>query len=120
MSDRHPLAGKRFLTAQMIASQPLVLYAADQMDQGLLASLRPLLEHEPQVAHRAASTLGVLALVAAGLGIALVPDPMLQLAIPNLIYKPLKGMPISANLLLVSRREESSGAVNAYLTLARE
>ncbi|MRW94657.1 LysR family transcriptional regulator [Duganella sp. FT80W] len=120
LSDTHPLAARRELTAKMIATQPLVLYAANQMDEALLAALRPLLAQEPKVAHRAATTLGVLALVTAGLGIALVPDPMEQLRLPNIVYKPLRGLKLSANLVLVSRRQEASGAVLAYLALARQ
>lgn len=91
ISDSHPLAGKRALTAKMIAAHPLVLYAAKQSDNGLLAALRPMLEREPQVAHRAATTLGVQALVTAGLGIALVPEHMAQMmaACDENLFRPI-------------------------------
>ena len=119
LSDQHPLARKRYLTAKMIATQPLVLYAADRMDEALLSALRPLMDREPNVAHRAATTLGVMALVTAGLGIALVPESMEKMMLPDLVYNPLHGIDLSVDLLLISRRQEASGAVNAYLVLAR-
>jgi len=64
--------------------------------------------------------LSVLALAAAGLGVALVPAPIDQVTIPNLIYRPIVETDMSADLLLFSRANETGGAVLAFLALARD
>ena len=115
LSDDHALARRKSVAAANIRGEPFILYAADGLDQGQLSVLRELLGGEPRVAHRVGSTLTVLALAAAGLGIALVPAPLGQLSIPNITYRPLAGAARPSPLLLLSRAQESSGAVNAFL-----
>ena len=119
MADDHPLASQECLTLAMLADQPLIFYASNDAEDRLVNILQQLLGSEPNVAHRTASTLSVLALAAAGLGLALVPVPLTQVSIPGLVYKALDAPELSARLLLLSRREESSGAVLAFLGLAR-
>ena len=80
--------------------------------------LRQLFGHEPNVAYRVGNTLGVLALAAAGLGLALVPAPVKAVVLPDLIYKKLDAPSLKADLQLISRRQEKSGAVIAFLNLA--
>jgi len=62
--------------------------------------------------------LSALGLVSSGLGLAVVPDSMKNLAIPNLIFRPLKESIQSAELMLVSRSQETSGAVRAFVQVA--
>jgi DNA-binding transcriptional LysR family regulator len=61
----------------------------------------------------------VLALAAAGLGVALVPAPSNKVAIPHLTYRPVAKTDIVADLVLLSRANETEGAVRAFLSLAR-
>ncbi len=119
VGDSHPLAKEPSLTAEMLARSAMVLYATSPADDTLLSAFRSVLGHDPIVGHRAATSLGVLALVAAGLGVALVPETTTTLAWPHVCYKPLCDVPLSARLLIVSRTCETNGAVNAFLTLAR-
>ena len=116
----HELAGKRRLTARMLASVPLIAYAAKDADESLVHALRQVLDSPPKVAYQAANTLSVLALVASGLGLALVPAPIAQIALPGVVYKPLDLPGPSMDLMRISRVDESSGAVRAFLTLARQ
>ena len=51
---------------------------------------------------------------------ALVPEPLLQVHIPGVAYRRLGGMEPQADLLLVSRNEETGGAVRAFLGIARQ
>jgi len=115
LSDDHVLARRKNVKIAHINEQRFILYAADGQDQGQLGVLRELLGREPRVAHRVANTLTVLAMVAAGLGIALVPAPLGQVNIPNITYRPLIGVERHSQLLLLSRRRENNGAVNAFL-----
>jgi DNA-binding transcriptional LysR family regulator len=115
----HPLARRKVLPSKLLVSEPFIAYAADDADAGLATVLRELLGCEPNIVHRAANTLTVLALAAAGLGIALIPAPLETLTVPNIVYRRLTGSRLTSTLLLLSRVQETSGAVQAYLNLAR-
>lgn len=119
MPDSHPLVDARPLQVSMLGAEPLIVYAAHGADENMLGGLRRALGREPKV-HRTSSTLSVLALVAAGMGVALVPEPLLQVHIPGVAYRRLDGMEPQADLLLVSRNEETGGAVRAFLGIARQ
>lgn len=119
MERSHRLATEPLLTAAMLRDEPMILYAADPHDLSLENSLREALGGSLKVAHRAANSLTVLALAAAGLGLALVPEPLVQVALAQLVYKPLAIAGMHTELSMLSRPDETSGAVNAYLALAR-
>jgi DNA-binding transcriptional LysR family regulator len=116
----HVLASKKRLTVRMLSTTPLILYAAQDADESLVHALRQVLDSPPKVSYQAASTLSVLALVASGLGVALVPAPIAQITLPGVVYKPLDVPGLSMDLVRISRVDESSGAVRAFLTLARQ
>ena len=120
MSVDHPLKDKKVLTPAMLAQEPFIFYDQQGSDDKLHQSLRRVLGTEPQIAYRANTTLSVLALVAAGFGIALVPEPLTQLAIPGVVYKKFNEKALSANLMLLSRTEETNATVKAFLALVRE
>lgn len=116
----HELAGRKRLNPRMLESAPLIVYAAQDADESLVHALRQVLDSPPEVTYQAASTLSVLALVASGLGIALVPEPIAQITLPGVVYKPLDLPGLSMDLMRISRVDESSGAVRTFLTLARQ
>lgn len=118
LSDEHPLAEHSQFTVEMLAGQPLILYDAHDTHENLYLLLSQQLQNRLQIAHRSDSTLSVLAHAAAGLGLALVPAPLQQVNIPGLVYRRLNAPAFTANLLLISRDEETSGAVKAFLSLA--
>ncbi|KIY42655.1 LysR family transcriptional regulator [Pseudomonas sp. 10-1B] len=118
MPDSHPLIDVSPFEVAMLGSESLIVYAAHGADENMLRSLRRALGREPKV-HRTGSTLSVLALVAAGMGVALVPEPLAQVSIPGVAYRRLDGVEQQADLLLVSRNGESNGAVRAFLGIAR-
>ena len=119
MPEDHPLAGQHPLQVPMLGNEPLIVYAAHGADEHMLAALRLVLGREPKVL-RTVSTLSVLAFVASGLGVALVPTPLMNMAIPGLIYRTLDDAQPRADLLLISRVDETNGAVRAFLKVARD
>lgn len=116
LADDHPLARHPAITLAMLADQPLVLYEAHDANERLSMLLRQALGERLNIAQRTGSSLNVLAIAAAGFGVALVPKPLQQVCIPGLTYRALNAPEITANLMLVSRLHESSAAVNAWLT----
>ncbi|GDX03899.1 LysR substrate-binding domain-containing protein [Buttiauxella sp. A111] len=120
MCSDHPLVAENKLTIDMLAHEPLILYSVDDVESHLVAGLHNLLGNKLHIAYRISSTLSVLAMAGAGLGIALVPAPLVQVAIPGIVYRVLDAPELSANLMMVSRINESSGAVLAYLGQVRK
>ncbi|MGB7802819.1 LysR substrate-binding domain-containing protein [Buttiauxella sp.] len=120
MSSEHRFADKEILTVDMLAHEPLIMYAINDADSQLDRQLQKLLGDSLHIAYRISSSLSVLAMAGAGLGIALVPAPLAQVAIPGVIYRVLDSKELAANLMMVSRKEEPSAAVIAYLNHTRK
>ena len=118
MTDDHPLAGHACITVEMLAEQPLILYDAHDTHEQVYLMFAQKLGDSFRVAHRSASTLSVLAIAAAGLGLALIPAPVQQVNIPGLLYRRLDAPEMMANLVIISRVAEPSNAVTAYLEMA--
>lgn len=117
MGARHPLAARRSLRVSDLLEQPFIVYAGDG-DEGQLPLLCQLLGGEPRIAYKVGSTMSVLALAAAGLGLALVPTPLRKLALPNLVYRRLaERSPLVSELAAISRTGDEWGAVRRYLDL---
>ncbi|AYN26035.1 MULTISPECIES: LysR substrate-binding domain-containing protein [Buttiauxella] len=119
MSSDHKLAAKESLTIDMLAHEPLIMYSINDVDSHLDRQLQRLLGDSLNIAWRISSSLSVLAMAGAGLGIALVPAPLAQVAIPGVVYRLLDAPDLSANLMMVSRKHEPSAAVLAYLNHTR-
>nr|WP_264160524.1 hypothetical protein [Burkholderia sp. AU33545] len=93
-----------------MADEPFIFYAADGDDEGRLAILRRVLGRAPRIVHKVSSTLSVLAVAGAGLGVALVPAP-------NIVYRKLAGNVPGAELVVLCRIGGEWGAVQQYLAM---
>ncbi|VWD43057.1 LysR family transcriptional regulator [Burkholderia lata] len=120
MNDRHALAKQRSVSVAALADEPFIFYAADGDDEGQLAILRQVLGKTPRIAHKVSSTLSVLALTGAGLGVALVPSPLSRIAAPNIVYRKLAGGVPGSELVAISRVGAEWGAVRQYLVMLGE
>lgn len=120
MSGDHRFADKESLTVDLLANEPLIMYSVNDVDSQLDKQLHKLLGNSLNIAYRISSSLSVLAMAGAGLGIALVPAPLAQVAIPGVVYRVLDSKELAANLMMVSRKGESSAAVLAYLNHTRK
>ncbi|MDR3438758.1 LysR substrate-binding domain-containing protein [Telmatospirillum sp.] len=119
MAADNPLSDEASLTSAGLADERFILYAAHGADVGQLIVLRQLLGREPRIVHRVANTLTVLTMVAAGLGLALVPGPIGAVGIDNITYRPLADFDLPSELVLLSRASETSCAVKAFVEMAR-
>lgn len=118
LADDHPLACQPRLTVAMLAAEPLIFYDTQGADESLYTALTTLLGQPPDVAHCSSSSLSVLALAAAGQGLALVPEPLMNICVPGVVYRPLDAPALAANLMLISKQKENNGAVAAFLKIA--
>jgi DNA-binding transcriptional LysR family regulator len=119
MRSSHPLMGGAAVSAKSLRGEAFVVYAAHATDDGQVRILRQLLGEEPRVLHHVPNTLTVLTLVAAGMGLALVPGSLETVNVPNIAYRPLADFPVRCDLVLVSRRNEPSPAVRRFIEIAR-
>jgi DNA-binding transcriptional LysR family regulator len=116
MAIDHRLAKRARVSLKALATEQIIAFSSDDGDAGLV-NLRERLGVTVEPAFRVSSTLSVLALAAAGMGVALVPRSVEQVQLPGLTYRPVSGT-AAADLLLIRRTDESSGAVLAFHALA--
>ncbi|MGA2056570.1 MAG: LysR substrate-binding domain-containing protein [Bradyrhizobium sp.] len=74
----------------------------------------------PQVRQRAGQFVALAGMVAGGLGVAFVPDSLRHLQIPEVVYRPLDGVPERSTLAVVFRKSERAPAVTAFLDQMRK
>ena len=114
-ADDHPLASHTCISPEQLAGEALILYEAHDIHERLFLLLKERMGDRLNIAQHSSSTLSVLAIAAAGLGVALIPAPLEQVHIPGLTYRPLDDIELSANLMLISREQEPSEAVKAFI-----
>ncbi|MDT8700246.1 LysR substrate-binding domain-containing protein [Kluyvera ascorbata] len=118
-ADDHPLASHTRISPEQLAGEALILYEAHDIHERLFLLLKERMGDRLNIAQHSSSTLSVLAIAAAGLGVALIPAPLEQVHIPGLTYRPLDDIELSANLMLISRGLEPSAAVKAFIRGAK-
>ena len=69
----------------------------------------------PDIVHRSPQFTSIVSLVAAGLGVAVVPDSIRFLAVPGVVYRPLAGVAVTANISLVHQDSRESPALDQFL-----
>jgi DNA-binding transcriptional LysR family regulator len=119
MRSNHRLIEKSAISPKDLRGEAFVVYAAHAADEGPVRLLRQVLGEEPRVLHHVQNTLTVLTLAAAGVGLALVPGSLQTVNIPNITYRRLINCSLQSDLVLVSRRNESSPATRRFIEIAR-
>ena len=122
LPDFHPLAHRHRLPLAVLADQPFVLFGRQ---------LNPLFHDEvisachdagfsPDVVQEAGEMPTIVSLVAAGLGVSLVPASMERLRTDGVVYIPLQGRGVRITIALAWRREHPSPLVSNLIRVARE
>jgi DNA-binding transcriptional LysR family regulator len=119
----HPRARQSEIPARELAKENFIS-PQFQHENGFslhLSSIGRQAGFTPEVGIQTRDFLTTLALVGAGLGVAAVPEGLLNLKLPNVIYRPLAGVSETSTLYLVLRRNERSAAItHLYETARRE
>jgi DNA-binding transcriptional LysR family regulator len=111
----HALAGEREVGLERLAGEPFVIHPAgvSAMHERVLAACAGA-GFRPPALIEVAETATLAAFVAAGLGVALVPEPVRSLALEGVVYVPLRAAPEVA-LLVSVRAGERVGAVGVLV-----
>lgn len=100
-------------TARLIGEQDPCIYV---MCQALFAYHH----FEPRIAHQAVDMISAVAMVAGGFGSALVPESVLNLQLPNVVYRPLKtDIECLVDLHCAYRKDEQSPLLKSLLACIR-
>jgi DNA-binding transcriptional LysR family regulator len=113
---QHPLARKRSVPVSALAAEDLIAMHSTE-GVGFHAQVSELCRKRrfvPKIAHRAQQLAAVASLVAAGLGVALVPESLRNLRIPNVVYRPCSDTEMS-DLALIFRKSEQAPAVVSFI-----
>jgi len=119
----HPRARDRKLRLRQFAGDGFIQFSRDQGNviyDGVIASCHRA-GFSPRIAQESTGVQTTLALVAAGLGVAMVPASLQQLRRPGVTYRELP--PVDSQeleLALVWRKGETSAVIDTFVKIARE
>ena len=114
---RHVLVQARNVPLERLHREPFIM-CSRQPQAGFRETVLGLCRangFEPQVAHSASSTAAMAELVAAGLGVALVPQSVAGRSSLGVAYRPLDGPPLRLETAAVWRAEAMSPVLRLFL-----
>jgi DNA-binding transcriptional LysR family regulator len=116
----HPLATMEAIPVAALATEPMVLH-----HRAGAAELRSLIDDlcgrhgfTPQVVQSVPQMSLTIRLVAAGLGLSLLPVTIAWMAVEGVVYRPLADADIRYTLALAHRTQDPAPAVRAFVALA--
>jgi DNA-binding transcriptional LysR family regulator len=118
VNEHHPLAGSDHIELAEIARDPMLTLHLDKS-----AEPRYLLQccveagFEPAIFQQATEPQTLLAMVGAGLGVALMPETTSRIGWPGVSFLPIKTRPPSANLYITHPVQDDAPVVRAFLKI---
>lgn len=122
MPANHPLAARRRIPLKVLAQEPFIL-TPRHLVPGLYDLIMRVCERagfSPQVTQEATQMHTIVGLVAAGIGISLVPDSVQNLRRPGVVFRALQGEAPRVELAVAWRRDHALPVVQAFLSVAQE
>lgn len=118
LPEGHRLAARRRLRVADLRGEGLVVHAGGGRSAmyDAVAGLCRAAGFEPTVRHEVAETSTLVTFVAAGLGVAIVPEPVAELGVAGATYRPLTGS-ARMDLLAVTRGADDSAALARTLAV---
>ncbi len=117
MPEAHALAAQPAVSLRSLASEPFILFprplAVGLYDQ--IISLCQTADFSPRVVQEAIQMQTIVSLVAAGMGIAIVPVSLQNLQRIGVVYRPLQEPTPEAAIALVWRQQDHSPVVQRFL-----
>ena len=120
MPRTHRLASRESVALTDLASEPFIFgpgHAKRSTDVIIAACAKA--GFVPKVAQQTPDMATGLVLVASGIGVSLIPQSSGHLATRELVYRPLRGRPISMDLMVAWRRNRNSPMATSYIEVLR-
>ncbi|WP_239456456.1 LysR family substrate-binding domain-containing protein [Nocardioides solisilvae] len=121
LPEGHPLADADVVRLADLAGEDFIVHAGEGrsvMHAEVVARCRAA-GFEPQVRHEVAETSTLVTFVAAGLGVALVPEPVSLLVVAGACHRALADPGPGVDLAVATRREESAVVASVLAVLGR-
>lgn len=120
LPEAHPLAGLDAVPLPDLRAEPFVSFLSQHRSVTFDAVFDACLAagFEPDVRQEVAETSTLVSLVAAGLGVALVPESVQHLRVTGAVYRPLEGEPAGIELAVARRAREDSPHIARILEIA--
>jgi len=118
----HPLAALSAVPIAALAHEPFVMFERDA-GTGVWDQIVALCADQgfsPTVAQEAREAPTLIGLVAAGLGVTILPGSLERIRVDGVVYRPLDTPQAASRVLLAHRRDETAGAVTAFVRLVAE
>jgi DNA-binding transcriptional LysR family regulator len=115
--EAHPLARRERLHIRDLAGE-LFIVPSMHPGMGFYAHSEAVWRDagfQPRVEYRSPQLATICSLVAAGAGVALMPESLQSLQLPNLRYRALEGVVQRSELAIAYRRNESAPAIRAFI-----
>ena len=116
----HPLAKLHNVPLSVLAEQPFIFYPRS-LGAGVYEQVFAMCRDagfEPQIMQEVKQAAAIMSLVAAGLGVSLVPASLRCLVIQGAVFRPLEGNLMQTEVAMAHRSERNSAAANAFIDLA--
>lgn len=115
----HALAVQARVPLSALCGEPFVIFSQGigRTFLGLIAEACRREGFEPTIAQETPNIVAMINLVAAGLGVAMAPSSVAQLAVRGVVYRPLDGPPLEVPLALAARAGDASPLVRNFLDL---
>jgi DNA-binding transcriptional LysR family regulator len=121
LPEGHPLAARRRLRVADLRGQDLVVHSLrGSVMFGTVQALCREAGFEPRVRHEVAETSTLVTFVAAGLAVAIVPEPVADLGVPGATYRPLAARGARIDLAAAVRADDDSPALARALEVLGE
>jgi DNA-binding transcriptional LysR family regulator len=122
LPDGHPLAATRSVNVAALGDEPFVLFPREvgvALYDDIIGICREA-GFRPRIVQEAPDTTSWVSLVAAGIGVSLVPESVATFRAPFVTYRPLAGAPATFSVVLAERIDERSPLVASFRTIAEE
>ncbi|NGN95853.1 LysR family substrate-binding domain-containing protein, partial [Nocardioides sp. KC13] len=121
MPQDHRFAGRRRVRIPDLDGEGLVIHAGSGRSamNTMIQDLFDSAGIRTHIAHEVAETSTLVTFVAAGLGVAIVPEPTAALAVPGVVYVPLSGTP-GVELVAATRAGDDSPLLTRALAILAE
>jgi len=117
----HPLGRSKSAPLSALAQERIILFPRTINPSVYDAILAVIVRagFSPHLAQEAPQMASAIPMVAAGLGVTLVPKSMSRLRPDGVVFIPIEGPTMSAEICLAYRRTQRSAAVRNFVTVAR-
>ena len=118
INEHHPLAKEESIELMDIADEPMLTLALDKSSfPRYLIQCCVKAGFQPTIFQEASEPQTLLAMVGAGLGVALLPETTSRIGWPGVVFLPIRSNPPSANLYITYTTLDDAPVVRAFLNI---